>query len=207
MVEPPGEPLIAASVCVVAADRVTAELCALAIDAQPDLVCSEVALGGRGLLEATRTRPPDVVLLVLPLPDGAALPLCASIHETLPSSRLLLAGGDAVAAEGAVRLGWASGYVHENQGLAGLLSALRDAAGPVGGAHSPGNPPGAALTNREREVLEQLARGLDASQAARTLGISTHTCRGHIKRLHLKLDVRTQLELVTKAARLGLVRI
>ena len=40
---------------------------------------------------------------------------------------------------------------------------------------------------------------------ARVLGITLETCRGYVKSLHAKLGVRSQLEAVIKAQKLGLI--
>jgi two-component system response regulator DesR len=62
-----------------------------------------------------------------------------------------------------------------------------------------------ALTAREYDVLRELGRGQDATRLAATLGISVYTARDHIKALMAKLGVRTQLDAVVTASRLGLI--
>ena len=52
------------------------------------------------------------------------------------------------------------------------------------------------LTSREREVLEQAARGLHAKEIAAALGISPRTVEVHKTRIMEKLDVRNVAELV-----------
>jgi DNA-binding CsgD family transcriptional regulator len=61
------------------------------------------------------------------------------------------------------------------------------------------------LTCRESEVMQRLANGEPAKRIAQQLGISVHTCRDYIKSLHNKLGVRSQVELVIKAQRVGLI--
>jgi DNA-binding CsgD family transcriptional regulator len=61
------------------------------------------------------------------------------------------------------------------------------------------------VTPRERQVLELLGQGLDARVIARTLGISLHTSRGHVKSLLAKLHAHSQLEAVVNATRAGLL--
>ena len=62
-----------------------------------------------------------------------------------------------------------------------------------------------ALTRLEMEVLRYLGQGMPVRVISRTLGISPETGRGYIKSLHAKLGVRSQLEAVMKAQRLGLL--
>jgi FixJ family two-component response regulator len=52
------------------------------------------------------------------------------------------------------------------------------------------------LTDREREVMEQAARGLHAKEIAAALGISPRTVEVHKSRLMAKLGVRNVAELV-----------
>jgi DNA-binding NarL/FixJ family response regulator len=57
------------------------------------------------------------------------------------------------------------------------------------------------LTRRETQVLERLARGLSASEAARELGISPKTIDVHKRNLYAKLGARSQVEAVAVALR------
>jgi DNA-binding NarL/FixJ family response regulator len=61
------------------------------------------------------------------------------------------------------------------------------------------------LTPREQEVLERLAQGAGHDEIARDLVISPETAQTHIRNLLGKLGVRSRLEAVIKALRLGLV--
>jgi DNA-binding NarL/FixJ family response regulator len=62
-----------------------------------------------------------------------------------------------------------------------------------------------ALTQREREVLLLLADGLTMQQMGRRLGISPRTVETHVAKLYRKLEVRTRVQAVSRAASLGLV--
>jgi len=84
-----------------------------------------------------------------------------------------------------------------------VLSALLNRVHPD---HPAMSPPTVTLTDRESEVLRWLSQGLDPQTIARRLGISVHTCRGHVKSILAKLQAHSQLEAVVKAMRLGLVR-
>jgi DNA-binding NarL/FixJ family response regulator len=58
--------------------------------------------------------------------------------------------------------------------------------------------PVAALSPREREVLLAFASGLRVRQIARTLGVSIHTARAHLKAIMRKLNVHSQTALVER---------
>lgn len=61
-----------------------------------------------------------------------------------------------------------------------------------------------SLTEREREVLVHVARGLHAKEIARSLGISPRTVEVHKARLMVKLEARNVSELVRLAVQSGL---
>lgn len=61
----------------------------------------------------------------------------------------------------------------------------------------------AALTGREREVLQLAARGLHAKEIARDLGISPRTVEVHKARIMAKLGARNIAELVRLAVTIG----
>lgn len=60
------------------------------------------------------------------------------------------------------------------------------------------------LTPREREVLGSLSKGLSTGAIAAELGMSVHTCRGHLRTLMTKLGARSQLEVVAYVGEHGL---
>jgi LuxR family maltose regulon positive regulatory protein len=61
------------------------------------------------------------------------------------------------------------------------------------------------LSERELQILELLARGYTAGDAARELVISVNTSKAHIKNIYQKLDVHTRREAIEKAIALGLL--
>jgi PAS domain S-box-containing protein len=57
------------------------------------------------------------------------------------------------------------------------------------------------LTDRQTEVLRQMAQGKCAEEIANTLGVSVHTVRNHVQHIYQKLDVHSQVEAVARAFR------
>ena len=59
----------------------------------------------------------------------------------------------------------------------------------------------ATLTRREKEVLEQLAKGMLYKEIGEQLGISFHTVRQHIAKIYEKLHVQNKTEAINKIFR------
>jgi len=164
---------------------------------------------------------PDVVLMDLNLPDGTGIDATRAILAATPATRVLVmtmsADDDAVV--GSMRAG-ARGYVVKGAGRADVLHAVRTVA--AGGAvFSPavadrlggffgslGTLPGRTafpeLTEREREVLDLVARGYDNRRIARELVLSDKTVRNHVSNVMTKLDVTDRAAAVVRARNAGL---
>src|SRR5690348_4406632 len=72
------------------------------------------------------------------------------------------------------------------------------------GRRSAGGIAGAALTAREREILELMAEGASNAMIAARLGISRHTAKFHVAAILGKVGARTRAEAVALALRHGL---
>ena len=62
----------------------------------------------------------------------------------------------------------------------------------------------AALTERQRELLELIAQGRDNAQIAATLGLSEKTVRNHITSIFAKLEVENRAQAIVRAREGGL---
>ena len=67
--------------------------------------------------------------------------------------------------------------------------------------------PSMALTPKEREVLELLARGLSNKEIARALQVGEETVKWHLKNLFAKLDAGTRKQVVQRARIHGLLEV
>ncbi len=155
----------------------------------------------------------DVVVVDYDLNDGRGVELVPSARE-LGAVVLVLSGGDeSIVARAAVRSGCA-GFVHKGSPLHELERAIHLVHG--GGtvfsqsalaAITKVAPLAPALTDRELDVLRLLGTGRSAAQIAKTLFVSIHTTRTHIRAILVKLDASSQLEAVVKAVRSGIILI
>jgi LuxR family maltose regulon positive regulatory protein len=70
---------------------------------------------------------------------------------------------------------------------------------------APRATPSIALTPKEREVLELLARNLSNKEAARAMQVGEETVKWHVKNLFVKLSADTRKQVVRRAQLLGLL--
>ena len=165
----------------------------------------------------------DVVLMDLNLPDGSGIDGTRQLVEAHPGLRVLVitmsADDDAIVA--AMRAG-ARGYVVKGAGRADLVRAVTTVAagGAVfspavaerlgaffsGMAAQPGREVFPQLSEREREVLDLMARGLDNRRIAQALHLSDKTVRNHVSAVLTKLEVPDRTEAIARARRAGLGR-
>lgn len=69
------------------------------------------------------------------------------------------------------------------------------------------DPPLKPLSDREREILQLIAKGVSNSEAARLLNLSKATIRTHLEHIYRKLEVTNRVEAVTEGIRKGLISV
>jgi len=204
------------SVLLVDDQRAFVESIAIVIDAQPDLECvGATTTAASGVAEAALLQP-DVVIMDVRLPDFDGIEATTKIVSRHPDTRVVILTGrpDATALARAATAG-ATAFMMKSSSIEEILDAVRQPASrrlqidpdaltsllvdhPV--------PPGfCELTQRELEVLGQLAEGHQPKQIARHFGITLTTCRGYIKSIFQKLGAHSALEAVILAHRHGLI--
>jgi len=188
-------------------------------------VCGQAADGAQAVREAQRLRP-DVVLMDVRMPvmDGLAATRELLRSGTSESRVLVLTTFDLDEyVYEALRAG-ASGFMLKDAPAAELVHAVRVvAAGEALLAPSvtrrliadfaqraPSPPPAlsaqlAALTPRESEVLQLVARGLSNTEISQRLVIAEQTTKTHVGRILMKLGLRDRVQAVVLAYESGLV--
>jgi DNA-binding NarL/FixJ family response regulator len=169
----------------------------MAGELQPDIVVMDIQMPRQDGLSATRQ--------ICDVAPGAAVAVVTAHHDPSWVVRATQAG--------------ASAFIPKNASFSEMVDVLtRVEAGQMlvapstfaGNRPSIPSPRVAAearpqLTRREQEVLDCLGSGMQVKAIARVLSISTATCRGYVKSLHVKLGVSSQLEAVIKAQQLQLI--
>ena len=197
------------------------------LGSQPDLAVVAEAADGAQAIAATREHLPDVVLMDIRMPgtDGITATREISADPALGAVRVIVlttVTDDSYVFD-AIR-GGASGFLVKDAEPADLIRAIRvvhdgEALLAPGvtrtliaeyAARSRGGPAGAArlgaLTDREREVLVEVAAGLSNDEIAARLHMSPTTAKTHVSRSMSKLGARDRAQLVVLAYESGLVR-
>jgi DNA-binding NarL/FixJ family response regulator len=187
------------------------------LEAQPDMAVVAEASGGEEAVRRAHACRPDVAVIDLTMPGLSGVETLQRLHRELPGTRLLvLTMHDDPAYARVAQAAGAAGHVVKDCGSAELLAAIRAihrgrtlalaGAGAPAAAAGGAERRGPALSPRERQVLELLARGHTNREVAGRLALSIKTVETHRARLGDKLGLRTRADLVRLALDLGLVR-
>jgi two-component system, NarL family, response regulator NreC len=186
------------------------------IESQPGMEVVGEASDMRETSWQAQNLDPDVILMDLSMPGGAAVPTIKSILENKPHIRILVLTmhDDPAFLRSALAAG-AAGYVLKKSAYSQLLEALAAVGsgrvfvdpclpldGVVAGAKLEAPR---ALSPREREVLVLLARGATYKQVAERLHMGDRTVETHRRRIGEKLGLKSRADLVRYALEFGLL--
>jgi two-component system, NarL family, response regulator DevR len=183
-------------------------------------VVGEAATSEEAMRVVSQTRP-RIVLLDLKLSttsDTEGLDLCKQLTSTYPGTAVLVLTTlmDDQLVVRAIRSG-ASGYVVKDVDTRELVNAIqavsqgesafdsRSAAAMVRSLNARSPLESKQLTEREREVLSLLARGLSNRDIGKRLYISETTAKFHVGNIIRKLGVTRRAEAVYAASKMGLI--
>jgi DNA-binding NarL/FixJ family response regulator len=194
----------------------------LILEAESDIVVTAEAGDGEEAVRVAKREKPDVVLMDVRMPNMDGLEATRQITEANPDTKVIVLTtfdiDDYV--YGALRAG-ASGFLLKDAGGDQLIDAIRVvASGEALIAPSvtkrlisefARRPESAEvdgldeLTERELEVLAQMARGLSNAEIAEELYVSETTVKTHVSHILTKLHLRDRVQAVVVAYESGLI--
>jgi DNA-binding NarL/FixJ family response regulator len=174
---------------------------------------------GRQALAVVREEKPDVVLLDVNMPVMGGVEMVEALQENdRPRILMLTISKHDEDLFGAIAAG-ADGYLLKNAEPDELRRAINLVADgksvlspevtsrvlkAVSSSH--GIPPDVALSKREMDVLNCLAKGMTSAQIAKDLFISENTVKTHVRHILEKLEASNRAEAVSRAIQLGIIR-
>jgi DNA-binding NarL/FixJ family response regulator len=202
-----------------------------ALEAEPDIEVVGEAADGEQALEMAERLMPDVVLSDVNIPGPDGVEITRALKGALPKTPVILmtAYDDEEQLFNAVRVG-AAAYFLKDLGPAELMEGIRRVSRgeylinesvlskpmvasqvlkqftEFAGGDEGGEALFIPLSNREIEVLEQIARGNSNKEIARALKISDQTVKNHITSILRKLAVNDRTQAVVYAIRHGWIK-
>jgi DNA-binding NarL/FixJ family response regulator len=184
------------------------------VNNQPDMTLIAEASTGAEALERFKQHLPDVTLMDLRLPDMSGIDILIAIRTEFPEARIIMLTtfeGD-VEIHRALQAG-ARGYVLKNMPPSQLLDVIRQV--HAGKKRIPAeiasqlaeHMSDESLTEREVEVLRQVADGNRNRDIAKNLFISEETVKVHIKHIMEKLGATDRTQAVAIGVRRGIIQL
>jgi DNA-binding NarL/FixJ family response regulator len=192
------------------------------LTADTSMEIAGVAATGRQAVAETRRLAPEIVLMDVRMPDLDGIAATRELTRTVPEVKVLVLTtfeqDDYIF--GALRAG-ASGFLLKRTRPEDLIAAVHTiAAGDALLSPSvtrrvidrmarqpvPDTSTVDVLTQREREVLRLIARGLANREIAQALVVEESTVRTHVKRILMKLGLRDRVQAVIYTYENGLIQ-
>ncbi len=169
---------------------------------------------GHEAIKLFRELRPDVALMDVRLPDMSGIDAMITILSEFPEARVIVV----TSSEGDVEMqraleGGAKGYMLKSMPPNEVLQAIRKvhagkkAIPPEIAAHLANHMSDETLTDREVEILQQVAEGNRNRDIADRLFISEGTVKVHIKHIMEKLGANDRTQAITIAVRRGIIRL
>ena len=200
-------------VAIVEDNRTTREGLETIINLSTNCRCSITCATAEDALRQLPAHQPDVVLMDIQLPRMSGVDCVAQLKELLPATQVIMVTvyEDPDRIFQALRAG-ASGYLLKRSAPDRVLDAIREV--QEGGVpmsaeigrkviayfqnQSTAHAEVAALSAREREVLELVVHGLSNKEIADRLKVTVEAIRWHLKRVYHKLHVHSRTEAALK---------
>ncbi len=198
-------------ICLVEDHAATRDLFAQMLRQAPGIECAGLFADGREAVKGIPELRPDVVLMDIQLPGRSGIECVAALKSRLPECEFLMLTtyDDTELIFDALRAG-ACGYLLKRSAAEELVRAIRETV--LGGSpmsmeiarrvvshfRRVESGPQGVLTQREKEILGLLAKGLAYKEIADRLDLSPHTIHSRLRGIYRKLQVRSGPEAVAK---------
>ena len=218
-------------VAVIEDDQNFSTALARAIDGASDMALLAVAANLADGMQLLQGPPVDVMLVDLGLPDGSGIDFIRAIRLAWPLCDVMVFSvfGDEASVLGSIKAG-AKGYLLKDCAPTQMVEEIRSlyaGASPISpriARHvlmwlAKGDTPvpridcssqaqieDGALSAREVEVLNHVARGYTYEEIAQKMAISRNTVLTFVRRIYAKFEVNSQIEVINKARGKGLIQ-
>jgi DNA-binding NarL/FixJ family response regulator len=184
---------------------------------QPDFFIVGEASNGETAVKLCQQERPQVVLMDVHMPGGGGVEAIAALKQTANVRVLMLTISNKDKDLLGALVAGADGYLLKSAEPEELCYAIRQVAAGKGilspevtarvmrAAASQSHASTALLSQREVDVLQELARGATTTNIAATLFISENTVKTHIRRIFKKLGATNRTEAVAQAVSQGLL--
>ncbi len=218
---PPKKPIRTA---IVEDDPASRKMIVSLLQADPNYVVVAEFAEGKAAIAALPQLALDIALVDIGLPDISGIEVIRNIKRVCPQCNVMVITtfGDERTITSALEAG-ADGYLLKGTPLEELkhdIAALRDGGSPLSPMiarkllnrlqtatveEKPDAGGETALTRREHEILEMIAKGFSYAETSAICGISAATVHSHLKSVYRKLEVHSKTEAVYEARRRKLI--
>jgi DNA-binding NarL/FixJ family response regulator len=184
------------------------------IGTEPDMRVIDEAGDGREAIAKYRQHQPDIVVMDLRMPNLAGVEATMQIRSQFPDAHIIVLttyeGDENI--HRALEAG-AEGYLLKSSVRKELVQTIREVlaghrhVSPIVAARLAQYTPRIALTDRELQVLNHIAKGLRNKEIGAALDIAEDTVKIHIKNIFGKLHVIDRTAAVVSASQRGIIQL
>ncbi|MFQ6226545.1 LuxR C-terminal-related transcriptional regulator [Nocardia sp. NPDC002869] len=152
-----------------------------------------------------RRHHPQLVLVSVTMEHRSAFELCRLLGERMPHTKIVLMSAEGLISAASATAHGAVAALSKRMPTPAIVAALERVAEGARVFPKEVMAQGVRLSQRELDVVRQLASGLSNPEVAAVLNLSRHTVKQHTSAVYRKLGVRNRAEAASRAQELGLL--